>query len=56
MALSGMKLNIIREAVILRVRDMDENLEEVISSYTKLDEEEKQYLRDQVTSILGLDE
>ena len=48
--LSGLKYNVVRNAAIIRLTQMNESIEDIVNSYTKLDESQKEMLSAYLTA------
>ena len=48
--LSGLKYNVVRNAAIIRLTQMNESIEDIVNSYTKLDESQKEMLTAELTA------
>ena len=48
--LSGLKYNVVRNAAIIRLTQMNESVEDIVNSYTKLEESQKEMLTAELTA------
>lgn len=51
--LSGLKYTIVRDAAVIRVTQMGESIEDVVNSYSKLDDLQKENLTDYLTEVIS---
>lgn len=51
--LSGLKYTIVRDAAVIRVIQMGEPIEDVVNSYSKLDDLQKENLTDYLTEVIS---
>ena len=51
--LSGLKYTIVRDAAVIRVTQMGESIEDVVNSYSKLDDLQKENLTDYLTEVVS---
>ena len=51
--LSGLKYTIVRDAAVIRVTQMGEPIEDVVNSYSKLDDLQKENLTNYLTEVVS---